>query len=662
MIIETGEKGSKLRFFQELFEKAKSSNETDHEKLDKWYQQYRGSNEIDSIDGTPTENAKQVRNITYELIESQVTSYIPNPSVTPKRKGDNGEVNAKSIETLLRNVRNEQPYEQMNDIDERYSPIYGGSIWLYEWDNSIMTHDTVGDVKVTCLSPKRFFGQPHIYNIRDMEYCFITFETTKEDIMRKYNVPIKVAEETKSDENGEDDNTATLYVCYYKDEEDKVCQYVWSDETELLDIDDYYSRKQYYCKHCGEKKELCQCEGNKDRDYELRNMEYEELDHDIVLSNGAVIPAMSPVMENGQIVYEQQQRQVVDELGEVVFEEIGGSLLPVMAPVMVPKMEPTKIPFYKLNVLPIVIRKNVSAEDSLLGQSDCEVIRPQQQGINKLESRIHEKLIGGGVYPIVPDGVNMEVGNTLFKRIIRLKAAHKGLYGVLDLQADISKDISQAERLYDQAKRMLGISDSFQGQYDSSAQSGIAKQMQIQQSAGRLDSKRKMKNAAYADGDKIIFQYYLAYADEPRMSTYVDFMGRTQEASFNRYDFVKMDKAGKYYYDDAYLFATDATVDVESQREALWQENRMNYQQGAYGDTANPETQLIFWLNMEKLHYPFAHDNVLRLQELIKNLREQQAIELENKRIELEKQKNAANIAGYERYLKEFYSKQGGKV
>lgn len=661
MIIEKDEKGNKLRFFQELFEKAKASSDIDHEKLDKWYNQYLGSNEIDGADGKPTnERAKQVRNITYELIESQVASYIPNPSVTPKKKGDNGEVNAKSIETLLRNVRDEQPYERMNDEDERYSPIYGGSIWLYEWDNSITTHETVGDVKVTCLSPKRFFGQPHIYSIRDMEYAFITFETTKEDIMRKYNVPFEKVEQTKSEENGEDDNTATLVVCYYKDEEDKVCQFVWSDEVVLLDIDDYYARKQYVCKHCGEKKELCQCEENGEKDYILNSMDEEELDHDVQLSNGGVIPAMSPVIENGQIVYEERQQQLMDENGRAVLENVGGVIMPVTVPVMVPKMEKTKIPFYKLNVLPIVVRKNVSAEDSLLGQSDCEVIRPQQQGINKIESRIHEKLIGGGVYPYVPEGVGMEFDNSIFKRVIRLKASHKGLIGTVDLQADITKDIAQAERLYDQAKRLLGISDSFQGQYDSSAQSGVAKQIQVQQSAGRLDSKRKMKNAAYADGDKIIFQYYLAYADEPRCSTYTDFLGRLQEASFNRYDFVRRDKAGKYYYDDAYLFSSDATVDVESQRSTLWQENRMNYQQGAYGDPKNPETQLIFWLNMEKLHYPFARDNVLRLQELIASIKEQQAKELEKKKMELEMQNNENNLKGYGEYLKEYY-KNGGK-
>ena len=128
-----------------------------------------------------------------------------------------------------------------------------------------------------------------------------------------------------------------------------------------------------------------------------------------------------------------------------------------------------------------------------------------------------------------------------------------------------------------------------------------------------MDSKRQMKNAAYAEIDQIIFQYYLAYADEPRPATYRDAQGNLQNYLFNRYDFIERDEAGEYYYNDQYLFRTDATIDIEKSRELLWQENRQNFQSGAYGDPALPQTQLIFWQNMEKAHYPWANDNVERI-------------------------------------------------
>ena len=211
-----------------------------------------------------------------------------------------------------------------------------------------------------------------------------------------------------------------------------------------------------------------------------------------------------------------------------------------------------------------------------------------------------------------------------------------------------------AERQYDQAKRILGITDSYQGQYDSSAQSGKAKQLQIQQAAGRLDSKRQMKNAAYAEIDKIIFQYYLAFADEPRPAVYKDAMGRMQNVIFNRYDFIERDEAGVYYYNDEFLFSCDATVDVDKQRDLLWQENRQNFQQGAYGDPSLPQTQLIFWLNMEKAHYPFAHDNVERLREEIARQQElaQMQAQLQQKDQQIAAQMGEIEKrAGYENYL-----------
>ena len=631
---------NKLAFFQDLYNEARSYSDKLYEKLNQNIEQYKGSKKIDGSEV----DAKQVRNITYELVESQVTSYLPTPAVSPKMYNDRNERNAKSIETLLRNKRNELPFEKLNDIDERFNPIYGGSIWLIEWDNSITTHNTVGDVKISCLSPKKFTGQPNIYDVKEMEYCFIEFETTKEDIVRKYGVTPEVADETESEESS-DDKTATLYVCYYKNDADKVCQYIWSADTELSDIEDYYARKRYVCKKCGKRKEICSCEKG---DYELQNEEYEELEEDIILTDGEILPAMSPVIEDGQVVTETVKQQAILEDGSVALEDINGVKLPMMIDVQVPKMEKTKLPFYTPNILPIVIRKNTSEEDSLLGQSDVEFIRPQQQAINKIESRIVEKLMGSGVFPIVPEEFNGEIDNSIWKKVFRAKPSTFNMFGRVDLQVDISRDIAQSDRLYDQAKRILGISDSYQGQYDASAQSGKAKQIQVNQAAGRLDSKRQMKNAAYAEIDQIIFQYYLAYADEPRPASYKDAMGRTQNCMFNRYDFIEKDEAGEYYYNDEYLFSTDATVDVERNRETLWQENRINFQQGAYGDPTQLTTLLIFWLNMEKAHYPWAHDNVERIKEEIQ--RQQEIAQYQQQIQQLDNE--VSNRKNYEEYLK----------
>ena len=139
------DKQHKLDFFKELYANAKSEMETAEEDFEKWRAQYRGDLTIDGSE----EQAKTGRNITYELIESQFSSYLPTTAVAPEVFSEKNERNAKSVEQLLKNKRNRLPFERMNDIDERYSPIYGGSVWLVEWDDSIKTHNTVGDVKFT---------------------------------------------------------------------------------------------------------------------------------------------------------------------------------------------------------------------------------------------------------------------------------------------------------------------------------------------------------------------------------------------------------------------------------------------------------------------------------------------------------------------------------
>lgn len=632
----------KLRFFQDLYAEAKSKQDKLIEGLTKWYDQYRGDPRIDGSEV----DAKVVRNITYELIESEVTGYIPSCKATPKMQSVENERNAKRIEKLIANKVNELPFETMNDIDERLCYIYGGSIWLVEWDESEnVTHNTIGDVKVSVLSPKRFVGQPNIFNVQDMEYCFVTFDTTIEDIVRKYNVEEYVAEDVGKEE-GDDEKTATLYICYYRDESGKICEYVWSGDTQLLDVDDFYARKRKFCKKCGKKEGLCECEKPS---FKYVNEEYEELDQEILIDGGArTIPLYSPVVKDGSTVTKTVYKEDIGADGMPIID-IGADGTPRarMRSYEIPQFAKTRLPFYKPNMLPIVIRKNTSQEDSVLGQSDCEYIRPQQQAINKIESRIVDKLLKAGVVPIVPDGYTGVITDGIFDRAVKMKKDEINQFGRIDLQVDISRDIAEAERLYDHAKRILGISDSFQGQYDSSAQSGVAKQMQINQASGRLDSKRRMKNAAYADVYRIIFQLYLAYADEPRPVTYRDANGKLQNEEFNRYAYLKQDEAGEWYYDDGFIFAADAAVDLEQNREMLWEHNRLNFQQGAYGNPADLRTLLIFWQNMEEAHYPWAHGNVERIQQMIDaqdRQYEQQIAALTNE---------LGNRQGYEEYLKQ---------
>ncbi len=578
MNVKTQNKEERLRVFQSLYEDAKNRVSDLFSDLDRHREQYRGS---DKIDGSAV-RAATVRNITYEIIESQVSSDIPAPKVDAACYSDRRTKNAKSIERLLSSVRDRLSYEEMNDKDERFTYIYGGSVWFLEWDNSVTVGGEVGGVKLSCLSPKAFIPQPGIMDVDDMDYCFLRFSTTKDELCRRYGVNGKdvdlASAEIDSDAALEDEDVVTVVLCFYRDERGEVGQFIFSGDLVLSDISEYYHRKTKVCRACGGGFDTCSCKKPK---WELLDQPVERLSHTLALKDGKSVEGFCLPGEEKE-----------EGLGFLSKE--------------------TDVPYYVPHDFPIVIRKNTSGEESHLGQSDCEYLRPEQQAINKIESRILEKLLRAGVTPVVPEGASVTVNNAIFGQVIRMKPGETAAqYGKVDTTPDISQDIAEAERLYLHAKRILGVSDAYVGIGDLKVESGYARQLQISQASGRLESKRKMKHTAYADMDRLIFEHYLAFADEPRKLSYRDAFGRVHDAAFCRYDFLEYDKkSGTYYYDDSYLFSVDLSGGAESQRETLWEKNLENLKSGALGDPTSPMTLLRYWQCQERAHYPFAAENV----------------------------------------------------
>lgn len=609
----------KIEFFKELYQKAKEKHRPIAAQFEVNYQQYKGESKIDGSN----ESATVVKNLTYEIIESQVNSEIPQPQVDAAIWSEKNDRNAKRLERLLAALRNKLPFEMLNDLDERYTYILGGSVWYIEWDETIRTHNEIGGVKVHCISPEDFIPQPSVYTLQDMEYCFLRFHTTKDEIRRKYGIKQNILDELSNEsEAGEtdSDDTADLIVCFYKDENDNVSQFIFCGDTQISDIKNYYARKRAVCKNCGKREELCSCEHP---NIEQADDEYEELTHDIILDDGTVIKSMSPVLDDhGQpIVLEKKSYPATDEYDQPIIEHINGIPTPKMIEEVTYKMQPTQIPWYKPKLFPIVIRKNTSQAKSLFGQSDCEYLRPQQQQVNKVETRISQKLLRSGVTPMMPEDAVVKVNNSVFGQIITLKPGeYASQYGVIDTQPNVQQDMAYSDRQYDTAKRTIGVSDSYQGFSDTTAKSGYAKQVQVQQSAGRLESKRRMKYSAYADMDAIIAQLYIAYADEPRPVAFKDAFGRIHGAKFNRYDYVEYDElTGEYYYNDDYLFSVDLNGGIEQRREAMWELNLSNLKSGSFGPMDSIETLLRYWQAQERAHYPHARENVEYFETLLRD-------------------------------------------
>ena len=640
----------KLAFFRGLYSAAKARRNVD---FDRWYRQYKGEGDVDCPTGDFKTNV--VRNVTYELIESQVDSYIPTPKVRSSKSGKRRERNTYRIETLCKNLREELPFQKLNDLDERATYIYGAGVFLIEWDNTIIVGDRQGGIRISSIMPEQFIPQPDINEVQDMEYCFVEYTATLDDIARKYCKSPEDLAQGMERTGLEGTDTAVVVTCYYKNDKKQVCVYTFSGNVELMDLDNYYARKRKVCAECGADYGTCNCQTQK---YKLVEMQYETLSCDRTMSDGYVLSARTPVIEHGAIKTDpilrldsekllmsteklpevrawaarrlspddmaesgwitELDKDLLAEMCKECFEgESGAQLaerLRAIAEVVGkrPVFKDTRIPYYVPTLFPIVVRKNTSVAGSVFGQSDVEFIRIQQQELNKIETRIQQKLLRAGVLPYSSYDTDIEFSDEIFESGIKLGSpAELHLLGKLDLQPLVEQDMRQAERLYDQAKRVLGITDSYQGMFDYSATSGKARQIAINQASGRLQSKKIMKNCAYAEMDRIIFQLTLAYSDQPR--ELITGEGEDSETAecFNRYDFLELGDNGEWYYDDCYIFATDSAGDIESDRLSLWSENRDNYRSGVYGEIGSNEALIRFWQNMEKEHYPFARDMLL---------------------------------------------------
>lgn len=620
--------GNKLKFFADLYEDAKNKSGEIRENFDKWLQQYRGD---DRIDGS-TERATAVHNLTYELIESQVSTEIPMPKVTASRYNELHNRNAIAAERLLRQVRDKLPFEELNDMDERYTYIFGGSVWLVEWDESIGDDKERGGVRISVISPQDFFPQPNVWSKDDLEYAFFRYNTTIADAEARYGVKINADKVDLDNELINDvdagDGALTIVVCYYRGEDGGIGKYVFSGDTELEDVDRYYARRIRVCKACGMDEGDCTCGADKWR-FETR--EEEILTDNIVLSDGRIIPAASPTVSGNGFATHKEIDTVKDDLGNPIPDIVGGAIVPLTAEVDKVTMEPTRLPYFTPTAFPFVIRKNISEYRSLLGQSDCYALRPYQQAINKVESRIMQKLMRASVTPVLPEDAQVSINNGIFGQVIRMAPGeNRGQYGTIDTTPNIQQDILEADRIYNQAKSAIGITNAFRGQADYAGQSGKAVQALMQQSAGRLESKRVMKRSAYAGLDEIIWQLYLAYADEPKVMRSIDMLGISHETTFSRYDFLDMDELGRWDYHTDYTFSTDASGGIEQQREAVWEMNLSNFQNGTFGDPASPITQLRYWTMQERAHYPNASDNVQYFRQIVAQIQRQEEGEMTN--------------------------------
>ena len=297
--------------------------------------------------------------------------------------------------------------------------------------------------------------------------------------------------------------------------------------------------------------------------------------------------------------FTEEEAPQMDENGQPVMDEMG-------QPVMEVRKVKRKIPYYKPNIYPVVLRKNITQNDKLLGGSDVAVIIDQQDTVKKLGSTINEKLLKGGSFVTLPAGIDVEKTDKELKILRVRNAADKSLIDVINVQPNVQNDLSYEETNYNWAKSALGITDSFQGKFPSSEVSGTARQYAINQAAGRLESKRTLKNEAFAKLYEYMFKFWLAYSDQSSAIISTDSNGTANYDEIDRHEFLKIDSAGEFYWDDEFLFETDPTSTLMQNREALWNQTDLKLQSGAFGPVGDLETARAYWTIQKANGYPNA--------------------------------------------------------
>ena len=605
------------------------------------------------------------------------------PKVTPRRKED--EALAAKIEHWLRCELDRLPFETINDQAERTVPIQGGVGFLVAWDNRKRTHDTVGEEEVAFLHPKQFAPQPGIYTgIQDMDWFIVRQPTTKENIRRRYDVNVEDEGEQEPQVRGtgdEDtaDDAVTMYIGYAKNDRGGIDRYVWVNDIELEDLENYQARRVPVCAHCGRVRPLPgQVIQNRQAVVETAEQDAVEAEQDIVAAEtrkqiaGRALAmqlaqdvaaglggGLETLAAEGAAAEPEDQRLRYDGEGpcpwcgstnwttkEQEYEEVtlpiansSGLVIPGAQPEIDENgrsvMRPTKIPFYRPDVFPVVLQKSVSVYGQLLGNSDVDVIEDQQNTTNRMEKKIIDRLVKAGTRITLPAKATLRTDPVDGERWFLDSPADKAMIDVYQFSGDLQYELTYLATVYEEARQILGITDSFQGRTDPTATSGKAKEFSAAQAAGRLESKRTMKQAAYAQLFELMFKFWLAYSDEPRPISYKDNEGNTVYEEISRYDFLKQDKDGQYYWEDQFLFGCDDSAPLASNREAMWQETRMNLQTGAFGDPSSTETLILFWSKMEELHYPGAGETKKYLEKRLQQ-EQQRAAQAQQMQIQLQ--------------------------
>lgn len=609
------EKAERLLLWQARREKCETAYAEELKKIDEREALYRGEAEIRGVGGEKVK-ALHIRNIVAENIEAQIVSSIPRPRVQAVREED--EPLAEIIEKLLVREMDRLPLERLNDMDERTTPLQGGNGWLTEWDGA------KNAVSLSLLHPKRILPQEGVSETEEMDYFILQIPESRRRLEERYGVSLAAEADGAEAATEAEEEMLTCFIGYER-RGDRIDRFVWVGDTVLEDLEDYEAPRRRVCKTCGAVPERMLADFGVAADAETR-------------ANAMAASVMGEPPREKPLPPAGGADGVCPRCGGTAFLTQAAEEEWLYAPVLTARgnfipgataamdengivtERPNRLPLYRPGLYPVTLRKNVSLFGKFLGDSDADKIRDQQNTVSLMEQKILHRFCDAGTRITLPNDPEVTLDRR-DQRVIHVKnAADVAAIKTIDFSGDLSQEMLYLSSVYQEARQAIGITNSYLGETDSSAVSGKAKRFSAAQAAGRLQSKRVMKQALYQELFQRIFRLHLAYDTAPCRFRGED--GLWEE--FDRYDFLRQKADGSYEWNDDFLFSCDETEPPANDRERRWQETTELYGSGAFGDPSDDGVRLLFWKKMERLHYPGAGETS---RDIEKRLRERRSLE-----------------------------------
>ena len=585
--VNTQEEQALVQKFTALYNMAKSARDSNElanpVNIAKWRKAYYGTlNALNSSGKESVRKSKQLRKLVFEMVESKIDNNIPLPRMKARYKSDKFLVEC--TENYLKHEIDGIFTKYINDRSERATYVDGTSWYKVWWDSLDNKQERSGNVKIDVCLADQIVPQPGVLDYRKLEYIF---ETEQISVSRIYDLYGRLMTAQGSDTSKDakdseqtDFSTVTMVSCYYLNEKRIVGLFSWLEHSQqvVCNEKDWQIRKLRTCKTCFTvvpSDNICPICGSKSFQYKTATTEILEKDIKTIYN-----PYDAGETDDDN---EQDHYAVKDFLSEG-----------------------TEIPFYVIRQLPFVPRPAISSIESLYGISEVFILIDMQDSINKLLTKVEDKTLKSGAIVTKPNKVKLDDDDKSFKIVSVNTTEEAAMIQCKQIMADTQYDIIATQVIYDSAKASSGITDSFQGKKDTTATSGKAKEFSALQTAGRIESLRIMKAAAFAGVYDLVLKFLLAFSDEKRRFVNVLPNGTEKEEMWSKYLFLAKDKHGRVYYRDDFTFDSDPAATLSQNRVAMWQETQDKFVNGAIGNPADPRTLELFWNMMEQQQYPLA--------------------------------------------------------